>query len=329
MSKYTQIHVLASSKKEMDTMTPDGYSGHALVANGSVVNSVGRDQNNNYFLNTPGLTHYLSARQDNAPSQPVNDAPVDLLSTHFTGRESELAFLVDVLGRSYGDVPSRCAVYGMPGLGKTQLVLRYAKLSFDGDRYTFIFWLSATTIEKLNQGLAGVLDLIGHPDRTLQDQNAKITAARLWLEGSHGGDREVDWLLIVDNVDTKTLEFLRLHLPRKNGRGHILFTTRTAAVAEALVNVAGEKHPTLGLGPLELRNTANLLLEDAGIDKEGVSSSALDEAEDVVKCVGCLPLAVAQVASFMKQTQTTLDEMRELCKGQRKIEVSSFSEANL
>jgi hypothetical protein len=151
----------------------------------------------------------------------------------------------------------------------------------------------------------------------LQDQTAKITAARLWLEKSN------DWLIVFDNVHRETLSFLRAHLPLRNERGNILFTTRTLDVAELLANTAGEQHSILGLRVLELRETVELLFEDAGIDTETVTPSLLGQAEDLVKHVGLLPLAVVTAASFMKQTHTTIDHMLELYLKKRKIEVSS------
>jgi hypothetical protein len=213
----------------------------------------------------------------------------------------------------------------MPGIGKTQLLLRYAKLSFDQHQYPCIFWISATSVDKINQGISGILDLIKHPDRYLQDQTAKLTAARLWLEQSPKDDGD-DWLLVFDNVHRETLSFIRVNLPLRNERGNILFTTRTADVAESLVSAAGERHSILGLHALELRETANLLLDDAGIDAGTVTLPILGQAEDLVKRVGCLPLAVVHAASFMKQTHITLGNMLELYKNERKIEVCSYFE---
>jgi hypothetical protein len=208
----------------------------------------------------------------------------------------------------------------MPGLGKTQLLLRYAKLSWDQNRYSCIFWISAASVDKINQGISGILDLIEHPDRYLQDQTAKLTAARVWLEKYEGGD----WLLVFDNVHRETLSFLRVHFPLANERGNILFSTRTEDVAESLVNAAGEQHPILGLQVMDLRETANLLFKDAGINAEIVTPSLLGQAEDLVKRVGRLPLAVVQAASFMKQTHTFLHNMLEFYKKERKLEVSSM-----
>jgi hypothetical protein len=209
----------------------------------------------------------------------------------------------------------------MPGVGKSQLILHYAKTSFDHGRYSYVFWISGTSVDKLNHGLAKVLDLVGHPDRYLQEQSAKLTAARLWLEEPH----DCDWLLIFDNVDGSTLDFLRTYLPRRNARGNILFTTRRADIASTLVTMAGNQNSILPLRSMELWDSANLLMKDAGFDTGTVSPSMLSHAEELVECVGRLPLAVAQAAACIKQTHTTLEEMLELYKSAQKIEVSPYA----
>jgi hypothetical protein len=265
---------------------------------------------------------------DHERLQRVNGAPIGRISDHFTGREEELVLLQTIFdkGKSSKGKSSRpnCyVIYGMPGIGKSQLSLRYAKISFDLGHYSHIFWTSAASVDKLIQGFAEILNLVGHRDRYLPDQAAKVTAARLWLEEPHGDD--VDWLLVFDNVDESTLDFLRTHLPQKNARGNILFTTRTKKLAETLVTAAGHRDRTRKLEALGLRDSANLLFKDAGIDKDSVEPSLLSHAEALVQCVGRLPLAVVQAASFMRETQTSLDDMLELYKSDEKIEVGPCS----
>jgi hypothetical protein len=248
----------------------------------------------------------------------INDAPIDLIAAHFTGRDKELNMIDGVLRTSHDQSPNRCAVYGMPGLGKTQLSLRYAKLQFDLGRYSHVFWIQATTVEKLNQGFAKILDLIRHIDRCHQEQSAKLTSARLWLEGPDKDD--VNWLIVFDNVDRTTLDFLRMHLPRQNARGSILFTTRTCDVAEALV--VGRQNCTLGLGALDVPTAVELFFQDASVNTDILDHTLVINAEEIVECVGRLPLAVAQAASFMKQSQKNVEEILALYKGEQKMDVS-------
>jgi hypothetical protein len=57
-----------------------------------------------------------------------------------------------------------------------------------------------------------LLNPVGHPDWLYPEQNAKLKAARCWLEESGSAN----WLLALDNVDTSTLGFIRQSLPRTN-----------------------------------------------------------------------------------------------------------------
>ncbi|KZP20022.1 TPR-like protein [Athelia psychrophila] len=248
------------------------------------------------------------------PRAPFNDAPVDRISPCFVGRDEELQLCANVLGLCDGDTPSRYAVWGMPGLGKSQLALKYANTSFRAGRHTHIIWISATTMEKVNQGLAGVLDLLQHPDRHHTDQVARITAARLCLEHSQQYGF-LKWLIIFDDVTVATVPFLRESLPRQNSHGSILFTTRTADIAQAMTSVAGEQHPVHRLNALSLEESTVLLLTRAGIN----SSTAADvhSAHNLVRRIGCLPLAVEQAGSYMKRGGLTSAGQLEMLYDQR------------
>ena len=88
-----------------------------------------------------------------------------------------------VFGVTHGNVPIRCAIHGiMHGLGKTQLNVQFANMSFDQARYSHVFWSSTTTVEKLHQG-ASARQSCGSPCQG----TVHATAA--------GGIRHTCWLL--------------------------------------------------------------------------------------------------------------------------------------
>jgi hypothetical protein len=120
--------------------------------------------------------HYVPV--EGPTSLSFNDAPIDLLSIHFTGREGELADIGRILDIIHDDAPTRCVIHGMDGLGKTQFSLQFAKTSFS---YSLIFWVSATTIIKLNHGFTKLLNLISHPDRSYIDQGTRSEVHMLFL----------------------------------------------------------------------------------------------------------------------------------------------------
>jgi hypothetical protein len=251
--------------------------------------------------------------------QRFNDAPIDLL-THFTGRRKELEFLQETFEAPACAVPFRCVVYGMPGLGKTSLVLRYATESFDQGWFSQVLWTSGTTIEKLNKGMTKILDLVEHPERYRIEQEAKLTAVRRWLEGSHGDDT-IRWLLIIDNVDRSSLGFLREHLPRRSVQGSILFTTRTADVADALVDVTAPSHRKLEIHVPDMIDATRLFFSNAGIDANNTTSTQKSQATNLIEAVGSLPLAIVHAATYKKQTQTSLNDILQLYQSENKGEV--------
>jgi tetratricopeptide (TPR) repeat protein len=262
----------------------------------------------------------------------VNDAPTDLLGNNFMGRLKDLDFLSQVFRTqniaTEEDVPTRCVVYGMPGLGKTKLVLRFAQIVFARLLYTHVFWMSASTTNNLIEGMAKILELVRHPERTRAEQYAKLIAARLWLEDSQRTDG-IRWLLVVDNVDRSALEFLHENLPRRNMKGSILFTTRASDVANALVRVPGGCHSTLDLRVPDLVETTDLFFSSAAIDASTLTPTQKNQASELIRNLGCLPLAVVQAASYMRQTAVALENMLEISTCERKIEVCPMPRCNL
>ena len=220
------------------------------------------------------------------------------------------------------NLPARCAIVGMPGLGKTQLALRYSLEAFDQARGPMIFWTSAATTEKLAQGLCKILDIVDHDDRDHMDQNVRLSAAQRWLEGA-GRDFRLPWLLVLDNVNEESVPFLREHLPRTNGHGAILFTMRSIDVAGALVT-SNLNQGILELEVLSPADASDLLLAELQASNPDKTASQIVKAEKLVKCVGRLPLAIGHVASFANQHLKGLDYILHLFEDQHEMDVLSW-----
>ncbi|KZP28366.1 TPR-like protein [Athelia psychrophila] len=306
---------------------PDATFNTLHTSGGTVINTNGNIDNIDNIDNRVHYHYYgappVVSFDPLHPHSPFNDAPVDRISPCFVGRDEELQLFANVLGLCDGDIPSRCAVWGMPGLGKSQLALKYANTSFRAGCHTHVIWISATTVEKVSQGLAKVLDLLQHPERHNPDQAARITAARLCLEHSEQYGF-LEWLIVLDDVTVATVPFLQENLPRQNSHGSILITTRTAEIAEAVTSAAGERYPICKLNALSLEQSTALLLTRAGIH----SSTAADvhSAHNLVRRIGCLPLAVEQAGSYMKLNGLTGAGQLETLYDQRGLEevISSY-----
>jgi hypothetical protein len=177
-------------------------------------------------------------------------------------------------------------------------------------------WISATTVEKLFQGFCRLLDFVNHPDQSHPDQNARLDAACRWLERVNTGN----WLLIFDNIFPETLDFLRQHLPRVNGRGSILFTTRMRDVAIAVTSAAGERHEVIEIPLLSVKEGVELFY---GHVDAGTVDPLSAKIEAIVIAVGRLPLAIVHAAAYTNQSWCSLEDLLELYQSKHKIDVSN------
>ncbi|KIW78089.1 hypothetical protein Z517_07922 [Fonsecaea pedrosoi CBS 271.37] len=246
-----------------------------------------------------------------------NDAPVDLLSIHFMDRQPQLTQVRDAHQVCEENLPARCALWGIPGVGKTQLAIRYSKMFLEGPTVSASFWISCSTLEKVHLGFSRILDLIDHPDQFKQEQNARIIAARRWLE-----QPEVSgiyrWLLVLDNVDMTTIDFLRENLPRQGRRGRLLITTRTEAVAQAVCKASGRLHPYFEIKPPTVEDSTTFFFKSVGVSENSMSIDGRRQVTDLMKCLGCLPFAVEHVASFMSQSRQPIEVFTRLYQGKQK-----------
>ncbi len=252
-----------------------------------------------------------------------NDAPVDLLSIHFMEREHELDLVSTAHQASEENAPVRCAIWGIPGVGKTQLALRYTKVFLEDSAGSAVFWMSCSNVEKLHQGFSKLLNLIDHPDQYKSEQNARVLAARRWLE-----EPEVSgvlrWLLVLDNVDLTTLDFLRENLPRQGKRGLILITTRTEAVAQALCKASGKLQLSLELESPAMEDAIIFFFKSVGVREDSMSSVGRRQITDLIKGLGRLPFAVEHAASFMTQSSQTIDSLTRLYQSDQKHKVCTI-----
>ena len=115
----------------------------------------------------------------------VCELPDFILSSYFTGRDNELEQIDCALRTSSEDLPARCVIYGMPGVGKTQLALKYATVASRRSQYTYVFWVSAASVEKLTRDFSKLIDLLRLPGRYAMDQVSEQIVARAFFRRSN------------------------------------------------------------------------------------------------------------------------------------------------
>lgn len=200
----------------------------------------------------------------------------------FTGRADLLAELRRRFLAADGAVV--CALYGMSGVGKTQIAAEYAH-RFGGE-YEVVWWMSAERAGLIAEQFAELADALG-----LAQAGAGLGTVRRavfsWLR-SHDG-----WLLIFDNAEDP--EVIANWLP--SGNGHVLITSRELTWEEIAA-------------PVEIDVFGRV--ESVELLMRRVPKSDAAEADRVAEALGDWPLALAQAAGFMAETNMAGAEYREL-----------------
>ncbi|MFC4052484.1 tetratricopeptide repeat protein [Actinomadura syzygii] len=202
----------------------------------------------------------------------------------FVGRHDDYRRLEQVLAAAAGTVVVTQAVYGMGGVGKSELALQYADRA--RERYRAVWWVTAENPQQVEAGLAGLTrHLVQDAARAATTEDAAAWAVG-WLRA------HPEWLLVLDNVTDPA------HVAGLLGcleGGHALITSRRD------VRWPGTTR-TLQLGLLDPEAAAELITTISGQTAAGDRETASAIAEEL----GYLPLALDQAAAYIRQTRITL-----------------------
>src|SRR3954467_3800053 len=201
-----------------------------------------------------------------------------LRNPRVTGRDGMLAELRRRLHTDEATLVVQ-ALYGLGGVGKTQLALEYAH-RFAAD-YDVVWWVDAEQPVLIPDQLATLATKLGVPAAlTVAD-----TVDRLMAELR----RQERWLLIFDNAERPA--DIAEYLP--GGTGHVLITSRYPA-----------------WGALGGRLEVDVLTRPETIALLRDRIATLDEelAHDLAAELGDLPLAAAQAAAYLEQTDLSPED---------------------
>ncbi|KAL7764623.1 hypothetical protein ACKLNR_005768 [Fusarium oxysporum f. sp. zingiberi] len=241
------------------------------------------------------------------------------INSDFVGRSEILDLLKSQLGdlepQSKGKGHRRAALYGLGGVGKTQIALSYAYWVQEVSKDTSVFWVHASSVEKFSESYANIANecrISGHEDPAFD----ALSTVRDWLESKKSGQ----WLMVIDNADDMQLFFPHNDLSKLKANtesgmsqfipqcphGNVLVTTRNMQVGSRL---------TKGKFPIEVGNMDEH--EATQLLRQGLQQ--VDEAEkDLVELssrLEFLPLALVQAAAFIQENSITVCEYLELLDG--------------
>ena len=193
----------------------------------------------------------------------------------FYGREELLA---DIASQFQSGVHVQ-GLYGMGGVGKTQIALQYAYAHLS--EYEGILWINAENRFTLQNSAAAFLTA----QKLRPKDTDRVRQAFLDYFNNHSG-----WLLIYDNAEYGTGDeytALKDFFPASSENGHILLTTRCR---NAFENAVQNEIPVFGA------NAAAVFLQRRS--GRGDSPCAVKLAEQL----GFLPLALEYAAAYIRET---------------------------
>ncbi|KAN0087024.1 hypothetical protein V8E54_000712 [Elaphomyces granulatus] len=210
----------------------------------------------------------------------------------FLGRHNEVVGLQERIVSK--DRLRKMAITGLGGVGKTQIALEIAYRIRDKKPEFSIFWIPATSVEKIEQAYMGIGERLGLQDVTPVDMK-KAVKAHL------SSEKTGPWLLIIDNADDMNIwttsdalsPALKTYIPQSK-YGFVLFTTRNQQLATSLVGPE-----VISIHEMDDKMATDLLR--ASLICKGLVNDSQTTTQ-LLRQLSCLPLAIIQAASYMNQT---------------------------
>lgn len=205
----------------------------------------------------------------------------------------------------------RVGIYGMPGIGKSQVMYKY--IEDHAEEYVAVFVVDASTYQTLVNGFSEVFQKLNLPDRYKATEEFQIKGVVDWLR------RHSEWLLVFDNVQeiafTKTEkkiqgivpyeELWETYMPRPAETcGNIIITTRSESCAREFGS--GLHNRALHIEELDVESGVELLFQ-AGIGRNDDLLSRRQELDDLprrlVQQLWYIPLTIEFVGkAFPKES---------------------------
>lgn len=224
------------------------------------------------------------------PRLTVWDREIPFRNPHFTGRTRELEILYGrlVAGSAVVVDQSPQALYGLGGVGKTEIATEYAHRY--RSYYDVVWWIRAEQPDAVVNSLVALGRMLKVQGFRPEERDL---SARLVVEALQAGEPSGNWLLIYDNAkDTRAISDF---IPK--GPGHVVITSRDSHWRKAL-----------GIEGIEI---AEFTPEEAVkflCARVPTLEDDPDQTSELAKELGFLPLAAEHAAAFMMETGTSVRE---------------------
>ncbi|KAF4870329.1 hypothetical protein CGCSCA1_v010543 [Colletotrichum siamense] len=285
--------------------------------------SGGRQNNGNHSGNTYNSTVNIASCQTarigvqmaafNSQSKPFHYMPQEK-NANFVGRAKTLQKLQAWIENSK-ERPKNVALYGLSGVGKTEIAASFAHWVKETKPEYSVFWTSASSKVNFHNAYESVADSAGLPAGGETDR--KLDLRWQLISGNMS-----PWLLVVDNADGSDITESMLkddddtysakhifkdasgksYLP-SHDNGVTLFTTQSRDIARWLSSDNEVEVPAMEEGD------SRLLFEkllDKRLPREADRTVGI-----LLEKLTCLPLAIAHAAAYIKRNQKKVPEGNE------------------
>ena len=218
---------------------------------------------------------YIYAVNRKKAAQKPSNLPMQNRFFHGRGK-----LLEEIEGRYQNGVHA-LGLYGMGGVGKTQLALEYAHQHIRD--YETIWWINAENKTVLQKSISALLSA----QKSLPKGRDAEGIRQAFLEYL---DKNQNWLLIYDNAEygtTEEYQTLTEYFPQNHLKGNILLTTRC-------------KNPFEGIAHIEVpifseEEASRFLQQRSQLEDE-------ENAAVLAAQLGFLPLALEYAAAYIRET---------------------------
>jgi hypothetical protein len=158
--------------------------------------------------------------------------------------------------------------------------------------FSFVFWIDASSIGTITQGLKGICNL---PAAQSSGLDGSPESALHWI-----GSLKENYIMVFDNADVLSPAELEAYLPPGRG-GNILITSRNSTMRNLTL-----PENSLEVTEMEENDAIELLLKASCLDPSSMEFQA--EASKIVKELFCLPLAIDQAGAYIASGATTIGD---------------------
>ncbi|OTB05501.1 hypothetical protein M426DRAFT_21816 [Hypoxylon sp. CI-4A] len=231
----------------------------------------------------------------------------------FTGRETTLLQLDNKLRPRGAESLSVVAIYGIGGIGKTELAVEYAHRH--RKTYSSIFWIDATTedaaitsVETSLQSIVRHCEVEGLVDgpryqtikKLLESNQSQLSAEKYrhslkellvrWL----GQDENRAWLLVIDNVDNSKGFNFREVVPWTISWGSVIIITRRLDLATTW--------DPIEISQMRQDEAIDLLKKSSKINSS-LGRRDMESSQRVVKLLAYYPPAISEAGAYISLHQ--------------------------